>query len=151
MNCNVPGLPVPQHPPKFAQGHVHCISDTIQPSHPLMPSSPKTALNLSQHQGLFQWAVCLYQMTKILEFQLEHQSFQQIFRVDFPWLLWSPCCPEDFQESSPASQSEGISSLALCLLYSPALTIIRDCWEDHSLDHVDLCWQGNVSGFQYTA
>ena len=47
------GLPVPHHLPKFAQVHVHCIRDLIQPSHPLIPSSP-FALSLSQHQGLFQ-------------------------------------------------------------------------------------------------
>ena len=51
MNCRTPGLPVPQHFPKFAQVHVLCISDAIHPSHPLMLSS---ALNLLQHQGLFQ-------------------------------------------------------------------------------------------------
>ena len=47
MDCSTPGLPVPVHLPKFAQIHVHCIGDAIQPSHSLMPSSP--ALNLSQH------------------------------------------------------------------------------------------------------
>ena len=62
---------------------VYCIRDAIQPSHPLMTTSP-SALNLSQHQGLFQWAGCWHQMTKILEFQLQHQSFQWAFRVDFP-------------------------------------------------------------------
>ena len=46
-------LPDPQNLPEFAQFHVHCISDVIQPSHPLMPSSP-SALNISQHQGLYQ-------------------------------------------------------------------------------------------------
>ena len=51
MNCSTPGLPVPQHLMKFAQAHVHCIGDAIQPSHPLMPSS--SALNVSQNQGLF--------------------------------------------------------------------------------------------------
>ena len=51
MDCSTPGLPVPHHLPKIAQVHVHCISDAIQPSHPLMPSS---AMNLYQHQGLFQ-------------------------------------------------------------------------------------------------
>ena len=44
--------PVPYHLLEFVQVHVHCISDAIQPSHPLKPSSP-SALNLSQHQGLF--------------------------------------------------------------------------------------------------
>ena len=51
-DCSMPDLPVSHHLPKFAQVHVHCISDAIQSSHPLMPSSP-SALNLSQHQGTF--------------------------------------------------------------------------------------------------
>ena len=54
------------------------------------------------------------------------------------WLVWSPCCPRDFQESSPAPQFEGVSSLGFCLLYSPALTTTRDYWEDQNLDHMDL-------------
>jgi len=59
MECSTPGLPVPHHLPKLAQVHVHCIGDAIQPSHPLMPSSP-SAFNLSQHQGLFKWVGCLH-------------------------------------------------------------------------------------------
>ena len=53
MDCSTPGLPVPYHLLKFAQVHVHCIGDAIQPSHPLMPSSP-SALKLLKQQGLFQ-------------------------------------------------------------------------------------------------
>ena len=53
MDCSMPGLPVPHHLPEFAQVHVHCIGDAIQPSHSVTPSSP-SALNLSQLQGLFQ-------------------------------------------------------------------------------------------------
>ena len=53
MGCRMPGLHVPHHLPEFAQVHVHCINDAIQPSHPLTPSSP-SALNFSRHQGLFQ-------------------------------------------------------------------------------------------------
>ena len=49
---SIPGLLVPHHLLEFAQVHVHRIGDTIQPSHPLMPSSP-SILSLSQHQGLF--------------------------------------------------------------------------------------------------
>ena len=111
-----------------------------------------SAFNLSQHQGLFQWVICLHQMTKILELQLQHQSFQWIFRVDLPydWLVWSPCCPRGFQESSPTPWFKGINSLAFCLLYSPAFTTVRDHWEDHSLDCVGLCQQINVSAFQHT-
>ena len=79
-DCSTPGRPVPHHLMKFAQVHIHCIGDAIQPSHPQMPSS--SALNLSQHQGLYRWVGCSHQMTKLLELQL--QSFQRIFRVDFP-------------------------------------------------------------------
>ena len=72
-DCSTPGLPVPHCLPEFAQVHVHCIGDAVQPSRPLMPSSP-SALNSSQHQGLFQWVICLHQMTKIVELQLSPSS-----------------------------------------------------------------------------
>ena len=57
-------------------------------------------------------------MTKVLELQLQHQSFQQVFRDEFPynWLVWSPCCPRDFQESSPPLQFEGINSLVFSFM-----------------------------------
>ena len=61
--------------------------DAIQPSHPLMPPSPP-ALNLSRHQGLFQWVGCSHQATKMPELQLQHQSFQWVFRVDFLKIDW---------------------------------------------------------------
>ena len=83
MDCNMPVLPVAHHPLKLAQVDVHFICDATQPSHPLMPSSP-SALSLSQHQGFFQQVSCSHQMAKILELQLEHHLFQQVFRVDFP-------------------------------------------------------------------
>ena len=69
MDCSTPGLPVPLSLLEFAQVHVHCIGDAIQPSHPLKPSS-LSALNLSQYQGLLQWVSCSHQVTKILELQL---------------------------------------------------------------------------------
>ena len=74
-------------------------------------------------------------MTKILELQLQHQSFQWTFRVDFPedWLVWSPCCPRDFKESSPTPQCKGINSLVFCLLYGPAHTTVCDHLEGHTL------------------
>ena len=65
--------------PELAQTHVHCVSDAIQP----LLSSPSPAFNLSHHQGLFQSVSSLHQVTKVLELQLQHQSFQWIFRVDF--------------------------------------------------------------------
>ena len=80
MDCNAPGLPVHHQLPESTQTHVH-VGDAIQPSHPLSSPSPP-ALNLSQHQALFQWVSSLHQVAKVLEFQLQHQSFQWIFRID---------------------------------------------------------------------
>ena len=82
MNHSTPGLPVHHQLPEFTQTHVHRVTDTIQPSHPLLPPSP-LALNLSQHQGLFKWVSFSHQVAKILEFQLQHQSFQWTPRTDF--------------------------------------------------------------------
>ena len=67
---------------EFTQTHVHWVSYAIQPSHPLLSPFP-LAFCLSQHQGLFQWVSSSHQVVKLLEFQLQHQSFQWIFRTDF--------------------------------------------------------------------
>ena len=135
MNCSTPGFPVHHQLPELAQTHVHRVGDAIQPSHPLWSPSPP-AFNLSQHQDLFQWVSSLHQMAKVLEFQLQHQSFQWIFRTDFleDWVVWAPCSPRDSQESSPTPQFKSIHSLALSFLYTPALTSIHDYWKNHSFD-----------------
>ena len=82
MDCSTPGLPVHHQLLEFTQTHVHWVSDTIQPSHLLLSPSPPT-FNLSQHHGLFQGVSSLHQVAKVLVFQLQHHSFQWIFRVDF--------------------------------------------------------------------
>ena len=81
MNHNTPGLPVHHQLPESTQTHVHWVGDAIQPSHPLLSPFPP-ALNLSQHQGLFRWVSSSHQVTKALEFQLQHQSFQWTPRTD---------------------------------------------------------------------
>ena len=85
----------------------HWVGDAIQTSHPLSFPSP-SAFNLSQYQGLFQWVSSSHHVAKALEYQLQHQSFQWIFRTDFLWdeLVGSPCRPRDSQESSPTSSSK---------------------------------------------
>ena len=70
-------LPCPSPSLGFAQ-RVYWVSNTIQPAHPLSSPSP-SAFNLSQHQGLFQWVSSSHRMAKVLELQLQHQSFQWIF------------------------------------------------------------------------
>ena len=80
-NRSTPGLPVHHQLPEFTQTHVHRVSDAIQPSHPLSSPSPPV-LNLSQHQGYFKWVSSSHQVVKVLEFQLQHQSFQWTPRTD---------------------------------------------------------------------
>ena len=120
-------LPVHHQLPELTQTHVHWVSNAIQPSHPLSSLSPPS-FNLSQHQGLFKRVSFLHQVAKVLEFQLQHQSFQWIFRTDFlyDWLVGSLCSPTDSQESSPTPQFKSINSLVLSFLYSPTLTSLHD-------------------------
>ena len=75
------GLPVHHQLSEFTQTHVHRVGDAIQPSHPLLSPSPP-APNPSQQQGLFKWVSSPHQVTKVLEFQLQHQSFQWTPRTD---------------------------------------------------------------------
>ena len=84
MNHSTRGLPVHHQLPDFTQTHIHWVSDAIQPSHPLSSTSPP-APNPSQHKSLFQWANSSHQVAKVLEFQLQHKSFQWTSR---PGLLW---------------------------------------------------------------
>ena len=79
-DCSTPGFPVHHQLVEFTQTHLHWVSDAIQPYHLL--SSPSPAFSLSQHQTLFQQVSSSHQVAKVLE--LQHQSFQWIFRVDFP-------------------------------------------------------------------
>ena len=136
MDCSTPGFPVLHHLPEFELTHVHWVGDVIQPFHRLLSPSPP-AFNLSQHEGVFvclfvfpQWVASSHQAAKVLELQLQHQSFQWIFRSDFlsDWLVWSACCPRNsVKEYSPAPQFKGINSSELSLfivqLSHPYMTI----------------------------
>ena len=90
MDCSTPGLLVLHQLLELAQTHVHWVSDAIQPSCPLSSPSPP-AFGLSQYQSLFQWVNSLHQVAKVLELQLQHQSFQYSgvisFRMDWLDLL----------------------------------------------------------------
>ena len=81
IDCSTPGFPVYHQCPELAQTHIHRVGDTIQPPHALSSPSPPT-FNLSQHQGFFKWVSSLHQVAKVLEFQLQHQSFQWTPRTD---------------------------------------------------------------------
>ena len=135
MDCSMSDFPVHHQLPEFTQTHVHWVGDAIQSSHPLLSPSPP-AFNLSQHQGLFKWVSSFHQLAKVLEYQLQLQSFQWIFRTDFLQnvLVGSPCSPRDSQGCSLTPQFKSINSSALSFLYSPTLTSIHDPWKNHSLD-----------------
>ena len=109
MDCSTPGLLVHHQLLQFTETHIHWVSDAIQPSHPLLSPSPP-AFNLSQHQGLFKWVSSSHQVAKVLELQLQHQSFQWIFMISFrmDWHLckyesckYTPACWADQTQWSP--------------------------------------------------
>ena len=118
MDCSTPGFPVHYQLPEFAQTHVHWISDAIQPSHPLLFPSPPI-FNPSQHQGLFHWVSSLHQVAKVLEFQLQHQFFQWIFRTDFLFLQHHSLKASMLQHSA---------------FFIVQLSSIGDYWKNHSFD-----------------
>ena len=126
--CRSPTPGVYPNPCPSSQWCHPAISSSVSPSPP--------APNPSQHQGLFQWLSCSHEVAKVLEFHLQHQSFQWTPRTDLlqDGLVGSLCSPKDSQESSPTSQFKSINSLALNFLYSPTLTSIHDHWKNHSLD-----------------
>ena len=115
MDCSIPGFPVYHQLPEFTQAHVHWISDAIQPSHPLSSPSP-TALNLSQHQGLFQWVSSSHQVAKVLEFQ-----FQQLTSV-------SDCSHLYFLSA--------MHVFLMKLLNSSSQAVLMGCHKGASPDHV---------------
>ena len=142
--------PCPSPTSGVHSNYVHRVSDAIQPSHPRSSPSPP-APNPSQHQSLFQRVNSSRESAKVLEFQFQHHSLQRNPRADLlqNGLVGSPCSPRDSQESPPTPQFKSINSLVLSFLHSPSLTSIHDHRKNHSLDQMDLCWQSNVSAFQY--
>ena len=149
MNRSTPGLPVHHQLPEFTQIHVHWVGDDIQPSHPLLSPSPP-APNPSQHQGLFQWVNSSHEVAKVLEFQLQHHSFQRTPRTD---LLQNGLMDLFAVQGTLKSLLQHHSLKALILWCSACvmvqLTSIHDYWKNHSLEKTNLCWQSNVSAFQY--
>ena len=142
MDCSMPGLPVHHQLPEATQTQ----RPLSQWCHPAISSSVvpfSSCLQSFPASGLFRWVGSLHQVARVLELQLQHQSFQWIIQDWFSlgWLLWSLCHPRDSQESSPTPQFKSINSSVLRLLYSPTLTFIHDYWKNHSFDYTDFCQQ----------
>ena len=120
--------------------------ELVMPSYHLIPFS--ACLQSFPASRSFLWVSSLHQVARLVELQVQHQYFQWIFRVDFlqDWLVLSPCCPRDSQESSPTAQFESINPSAFSLLYGPTFTSIYDYWKNHSFDYMDLCQVLKVAG-----
>ena len=149
MNCSTPGLPVHHQHSEFTQTHVHRVSDAIQPSHPL--SSPSTpAPKPSQHQS-FPMSQLFTRGGQNIGVSALTSVLTMTPRIDLlqNGLVGSPCSPRDSQESSPTPQFKSINCSVLSFLHSSTLTFIHDHRKNHSLDQMDLCWQSNVSAFEY--
>ena len=104
------------------------ISSSVVPFSSCLQSFPTT--------GSFQISSSSHQLAKILEFQLQHQSFQWTSRTDllYDGLVGSSCSPRDSQETSPTPQFKSINSSVLSFLYSPPLTSIHKYWKNHRFD-----------------
>ena len=149
MKPSTPGLPVHHQFPEFTETHVHRVSDIIQPSHPL--SSPSPLPPIPPSIGVFSNESTLHiRWPKYWSFSFSIIPSKEIpglisFRMDWLDLL----AVQGTQESSPTPQFKSIKSSALSLLHSPTLTSIHDHWKNQSLDYTNLCWQSNVSAFEY--
>ena len=146
MDCSTVGFPVLHYLPEIAQTHVHWVNDDIQPSHPLLPSSP-LALNLSQHQGHIQWVGSSHWVAKVLELQLQHQSFQWIIRlISFRIDWFDPLAIQGTLKSLLQHHSSKTSTLRCSAFFMVQLSHLY-YWKNHSFDYTHLCWQSDVSAF----
>ena len=143
MDCSTPGLPVHhQLLLESTQTHVHWVSDVIQPSHPLLSPSPPD-LNLSQHQDLCKWVISSHQVAKVLEIQLQHQSFHSgliSFRID-----WFDLAVQGTLKSLLQHHSLKASILQCSIFFMVQLQ--HDYWKNHSFDYIDPCQQSGVFTF----
>ena len=120
MNRSTPGLPVHHQLLEFTQTHIYWVGDAIQPSHPLSPPSP-LALNLSQHQSLFQWVSSLHQVAKLLGLQLQHQSFQ--------WKSYGFLCTQVHTHKYPSFLEIGNAHFSLCMVnFLSKESLLRIWW-----------------------
>ena len=150
MNRSMPGLPVHHQLLEFTQTHVHWVGDAIQQSHPLSSPSPP-APNPSQHQSLFQWVNSSHEVAKLLGVSALASFLPKKSQGWSPseWTSWISLQSKRLSRVFPKPGFKSINSSALSFLHSPTITSIHDHWKNHSLDQTDLCWQSNVSAFEY--
>ena len=150
MNCSTPGLPVHHQLLEFTQTHIHRVSDANQPSHPLLTPSPP-APNPSQHQNLFQWVNSLHEAAKYWSCSFSIFPSKEIpglisFRMDWLDLLAVQWTLKSFlQHHSSKASILWHSAFFTVQLSNPYLTTGKTIASTRRT----LCWQSNVSAFQY--
>ena len=138
MDCSASDFSVLHYFLEFAQTHVHWVDDAIQPSHSLSPTSPP-AINLSQHQGLFQWVSSLHQLVKAASASVLPMNIQGSFPLGLTGLI--SLVSKGLSRVFSAPQFKSINSSVLSPPDSPTSHIIHDYWKNHSFDYTDLCQQ----------
>ena len=147
MDCSMPVFPVPHHLPEFAPSSCP-LNQWCHPTVSSSVSSSPSTFSFSQHQGLFQWVSCSHQVSKVLELELQHQSFQWI-QGWFPlrWTGWISLLSEGLSRVFSSTTVWKHHFFGAQHLYGPALTTVHDYWRDHSFDYMDLCQQSDVFAF----
>ena len=148
MDCRTPSLSVPHHLPKFAQVHVHCISDAIQPPHPLTHSSPLSSIFPSIRDFSSESAVHI-RLSKYWSFSFSISPSNEYSGLISLKIDWFGLLSVQGTLRSLLQHHSSKASILQCffLLYGPALTTICDQWENQSLDKTDFPQQSNVSAF----
>ena len=141
-------FPVFQHLLELTQSHVHWVGDVIQPSHPLLSPSPP-AFNLSQHQGLFQWVSSLHQVAKVLELQLQHQSFQWYSGLISLRIYWFHLLVVQGTLKSLLQHHSSKTSILWCSAFFIVQLSYLYLTNGKTIAFTDLCQQSNASAFQY--
>ena len=150
MNRSTPGLPVHHQHLEFTQTHVHRVGDAIQPSHPLLsplllPPIPPSIRVFSNESTLRMRWPKYWSFSFSISPSNEHPG---LISVRMDWLdLFA--VQGTLKSLLQHHSSKSINSSALSFLHSPTLTSIHDHWKNHSLDYTDLCWQSNISAFEY--
>ena len=141
-------LTISQSLPKFMS-----IALVMPSSHLILTSSSPSALDLSQHQWLFQRVRCLHQRAKYWSFSFSISTSHEYSGLIFLQIDWSDLLGLQVQGTLRSLLQD--HSLKVSILWCSGFFMVQvskpcDHWEDHSLDYTGLCEQSNVSAFQHT-
>ena len=149
MDYNTLHFPVLHYLLELVQTNVHWVGDAIWLSHPLSCPSPP-ALNLSQHQDLFQWVSSSHQVAKYWSFSFSFSPSNEYSGLTF--LRMTGLITMLFKGHLRVVLQHQNSELSFCVcvcsvFFTVKLSSVHDYWENHSLDYMDLCQQSDVSAF----